>query len=106
MYRSPLLRDGGFSGEGISRSKPVKRTLVHIPGAFCKPSMRVVAYKGAAVVVPAQIVAQHLEGLNLRDFFEDLIQMNLTPINQPKNFPHKLFFRATSSRCSPQQGEQ
>lgn len=31
--------------------------------------MRVGAYKGAAVVVPAQIVAQHLEGLNLRDPF-------------------------------------
>jgi hypothetical protein len=34
--------------------------------------MRVVAYKGAAVVVPAQIVAQHLEGLNLRDFLKIL----------------------------------
>jgi len=28
-----------------------------------------VAEKGAAVVVPAQIVAQHLEGLHMRDPF-------------------------------------
>ena len=47
----------------------MKRTLTQIPGAICKPSMRVGAYKGAAVVVPAQVVAQHLEGLNLRDPF-------------------------------------
>jgi hypothetical protein len=31
--------------------------------------MRVGAYKGAGVVVPAQIVAQHLEGLNMSDPF-------------------------------------
>ena len=47
----------------------VKRTLTQIHGDFSKPSMRVGAYKGSAVVVPAQIVAQHLEGLNLRDLF-------------------------------------
>ena len=45
----------------------MKRTLAQINCAFGKPSMRVGAYKGAAVVVPAQIVAQHLEGLNIHD---------------------------------------
>jgi hypothetical protein len=47
----------------------VKRTLTQIHGAFCKPSMRVGTYKGGAVVVPSQIVAQRLDGLNLRDPF-------------------------------------
>ena len=44
----------------------VKRTLTQIHDAFCKSSMRVFAYRGAAVVVPARIIAQHLGGLNLR----------------------------------------
>lgn len=64
MHRSPLLRDGGGFGKGISRSKRAKRIMTQIHGATCKPSMRVGAYKGAAVVVPAQIIAQHLEGLH------------------------------------------
>jgi hypothetical protein len=60
-----LVKDEPWLGDG----QRVKRTLTQIHGAFCKPSMRVGAYKGSAVVVPAQIVAQHLEGLNLRDPF-------------------------------------
>ena len=60
-----LVKDEPWLGDG----QRVKRTLTQIHGAFCKPSMRVGAYKGAAVVVPAQIVAQHLEGLNTRDPF-------------------------------------
>ena len=55
--------------ENKKGGQQVKRTLTQIHGAFCKPSMRVGAYKGAAVVVPAQIVAQHLEGLHTRDPF-------------------------------------
>ena len=47
----------------------MKRTLTQIHGAFCKPSMLVGTYKGGAVVVPSQIVAQRLDGLNLRDPF-------------------------------------
>ncbi len=60
-----LVKDEPWLGDG----QRVKRTLTQIHGAICKPSMRVGAYKGAAVVVPAQIIAQHLEGLNLRDPF-------------------------------------
>ena len=60
-----LVKDEPWLGDG----QRVKRTLTQIHGAFCKPSMRVGAYKGAAVVVPAQIVAQHLEGLHTRDPF-------------------------------------
>jgi hypothetical protein len=60
-----LVKDEPWLGDG----QRVKRTLTQIHGAICKPSMRVGAYKGSAVVVPAQIVAQHLEGLNLRDPF-------------------------------------
>lgn len=60
-----LVKDEPWLGDG----QRVKRTLTQIPGAICKPSMRVGSYKGAAVVVPALIVAQHLEGLNLRDPF-------------------------------------
>jgi hypothetical protein len=60
-----LVKDEPWLGDG----QRVKRTLAQIHGAFGKSSMRVGAYKGAAVVVPAQIIAQHLEGLNLRDPF-------------------------------------
>jgi len=60
-----LVKDDPWLGDG----QRVKRTLTQIHGAIGKSSMRVGAYKGAAVVVPAQIVAQHLEGLNLRDPF-------------------------------------
>ncbi len=60
-----LVKDEPWLGDG----QRVKRTLTQIHGAFGKPSMRVGAYKGAAVVVPAQIIAQHLDGLNLRDPF-------------------------------------
>lgn len=58
-----LVKDEPWLGDG----QRVKRTLTQIHGTIGKSSMRVGAYKGAAVVVPAQIVAQHLEGLNLRD---------------------------------------
>jgi len=62
-----LVKDEPWQGDG----QRVKRTLAQIQGALCKSSMRVgtYTYRGAAVVVPAQIVAQHLDGLNLRDPF-------------------------------------
>jgi hypothetical protein len=60
-----LVKDDPWLGDG----QRVKRTLTQIHGAVCKPSMRVGAYKGAAVVVSDQIVAQHLVGLDLRNPF-------------------------------------
>ena len=60
-----LVKDEPWLGDG----QRMKRTLAQTHGAIGKPSMRVGAYKGAAVVVPARIVAQHLEGLDLRDTF-------------------------------------
>jgi hypothetical protein len=58
-----LVKDEPWLGDG----QRVKRTLTQLHGALYKPSMRVGINKGAAVVVPSQIVAQHLEGLNMRD---------------------------------------
>lgn len=60
-----LVKDEPWLGDG----QRVKRTLTQIHGASCKSSMRVGIYKGATVVVPEQIVAQHLEGLHTGDPF-------------------------------------
>ena len=60
-----LVKDEPWLGDG----QCMKRTLRQIHGACYNSSMRAGALKGIAVVVPAQIVAQHLAGLNLREPF-------------------------------------
>ena len=52
-----------------SDSQRLQRTLSQLPGAARKASMRVGTYKGAAVVVPSEVVARHLEGLNTNNPF-------------------------------------
>lgn len=54
-----LLRDEPWQGN----TKRVRNILKAIPGAVAKPSMRVGAHKGAAVVVPFDALARHLPDL-------------------------------------------
>ena len=60
-----LVKDEPWLGD----AQRVKGILKQLPGTVCKPSMRVGAYKGAGVYVLMTIIAQHLDGLNVRDPF-------------------------------------
>ena len=60
-----LVKDEPWLGD----AQRVKGILKQLPGAVCKPSMRVGAYKGAGVNVLMTVIAQHLDGLNMRDPF-------------------------------------